>query len=245
VAPEREEVLKSVDRGRREFLRTVIAGAAFAPPLIMSFSMDGLSVDPAQAQISNQFCAPNGTVSRRLPLYLRRLVGPGGAALALSDEAPDSSTLRFVDSPALSMANGNQYQVVGQWSGTTPVDGNCVVLEAGDLEVWLGLKNSDDQGTQFDLRARLFIADLPMSTGETTCITGLVRNAALAKKVAVSFPGLQVFNPPFGHVGLIVEARIGTGPPPPGHSTARGLRLYSDAVNRDSHFDVLLSGEQP
>jgi hypothetical protein len=54
MAPDGERVVNSVDAGRRDFLRKIIAGAAFAPPLIASFNLDGLSLTDAEAQISNQ-----------------------------------------------------------------------------------------------------------------------------------------------------------------------------------------------
>jgi len=44
-----ERFLSNVDRGRRNFLKQIIAGAAFAPPLIASFSLEGPSVTPAEA----------------------------------------------------------------------------------------------------------------------------------------------------------------------------------------------------
>jgi len=50
-----EDVLSSVDESRREFLKKVIGGTVFAVPLMVSFSMDGLSLDEAEAvHISNQ-----------------------------------------------------------------------------------------------------------------------------------------------------------------------------------------------
>jgi len=49
-----EDVLSSVDESRREFLKKVIGGTVFAVPLMASFSMDGLSLDAAEAtHISN------------------------------------------------------------------------------------------------------------------------------------------------------------------------------------------------
>jgi hypothetical protein len=59
MAPEplNEDVLANVDAGRRDFLKTLVAGTSFAVPLMASFSMDGLSVDVASAQISNMTCS--------------------------------------------------------------------------------------------------------------------------------------------------------------------------------------------
>jgi hypothetical protein len=50
MAPDAERVVNSVDASRRDFLRKIIAGAAFASPLIASFNLDGLSLTEAEAR---------------------------------------------------------------------------------------------------------------------------------------------------------------------------------------------------
>jgi len=55
-----EDVLSNVDEGRRDFLKKVITGTTFALPLMASFSMEGLSINPAEAAPSYYFC-PNQT----------------------------------------------------------------------------------------------------------------------------------------------------------------------------------------
>jgi hypothetical protein len=62
MAPDAERVVNSVEASRRDFLRTIIAGAAFAPPLIASFNLDGLSLTAAEAQIGNQCLFSNQTI---------------------------------------------------------------------------------------------------------------------------------------------------------------------------------------
>jgi hypothetical protein len=62
MAPDGERVVNSVDAGRRDFLRKIIAGAAFAPPLIASFNLDGLSLTEAEAKIANQCLFSNQTI---------------------------------------------------------------------------------------------------------------------------------------------------------------------------------------
>ena len=47
--PLNEDVLNSVDESRRDFLRKVIVGTAFAAPLMASFSMDGLVINAVEA----------------------------------------------------------------------------------------------------------------------------------------------------------------------------------------------------
>lgn len=62
MAPDGERIVNSVDASRRDFLRKIIAGAAFAPPLIASFNLDGLSLTDAEAQIGNQCQFSNQTI---------------------------------------------------------------------------------------------------------------------------------------------------------------------------------------
>jgi hypothetical protein len=109
----------------------------------------------------------------------------------------------------------------------------------GDVRVWLGLKNSDDQGTRFDLRVEVLKnGSQPVAAGQLTCITGVTRNPASAKEVAVT---LDPFSPvSFGTgdvLSLRVLARIGSGAGCGGHSNATGLRLYFDAVSRSSRIE--------
>lgn len=44
-----DEILNRVDDSRRDVLRKLIGGVAFAAPLMASFSLEGLSVAPAEA----------------------------------------------------------------------------------------------------------------------------------------------------------------------------------------------------
>ena len=49
------EVLSRVDAGKRDALRSLVAGTAFAVPMIASFSMSGLKVNEANAYGGNTF----------------------------------------------------------------------------------------------------------------------------------------------------------------------------------------------
>lgn len=55
-----------------------------------------------------------------------------------------------------------------------PVSGT--VTELGDVHLWLGLKNSDDTGTWFDIRIEVLWNGTPFAAGETTCVQSVVRN---------------------------------------------------------------------
>ncbi len=52
--------LEKIDSSRREFFRRLLLGAAYAAPLVASFSLDNLFVAPARAQGSNiQYLCPS------------------------------------------------------------------------------------------------------------------------------------------------------------------------------------------
>jgi len=235
MASDREDVLKSIGDSRRRFLRTVIAGAAFASPVVMSFSMDGLSAEadgpsPTPSASPTPVRCSNMTLEPPIVFYLDR--GAGGNLL-LTEITPTSTTAKFTDSPALSRSNGNAWKKIGAWDGV--INRHCPVEEVSDLQVWLGLRNSDDQGTRFDLKAEFMVGDTVIATGETDCITGVGRNPALAKEVVVSFGPADMALLP-GFVTLVLSARIGTGCP--GHASASGLRVYYGSAARDSSFDI-------
>src|SRR5688572_14106423 len=56
MMPDIDGVLGQADGSRRAFLRNLIAGAAFAPPLLASFSLDELSLTTAEANVALPFC---------------------------------------------------------------------------------------------------------------------------------------------------------------------------------------------
>jgi hypothetical protein len=48
-----DKSLETVDAAKRQTLRRLIVGAAFAVPVVTSFSIDGLTVNPAMAAPGN------------------------------------------------------------------------------------------------------------------------------------------------------------------------------------------------
>ena len=114
------------------------------------------------------------------------------------------------------------------------------------VHAWVGLKNNDDQGTRFDLRAQVWQNGSVVATGLTRCVNGVTRNPSLAKEVVVGWdPSSPV---PAGEFALVLSTRIGTNPdetkctPGPGgsHNSAVGLRVYYDSTSRPSRFDMTL-----
>ena len=172
------------------------------------------------------------------------LQGSGGTAnpptLALSTLAPTGTTAKYQDSPALAFANGDPWVTVGTWT-SPPGLGSGTLSALGATQVWLGLKNSDDIGTNFDLRVEAYKNRTQVAAGQTLCIQGVTRNADLAKGVTVAFPALTAttFDGVADVLSLKVLTRIGTtaaGAACGGHTNAVGLRLYFDAVSRNAQF---------
>lgn len=185
------------------------------------------------------FLAKIGTVQADFFLH-----GSTGTAnpptLFLDGSAPTAGTTKYKDSVAVKFSGGNPWKEVGTWDAA-PALSPGLLSSLNDLHAWLGLKNSDDQGTRFDLRAEVLKNGTPVGWGETYCIEGVTRNPDLAKEATVAFsaPSPVSFNGSTDVLSLRTLTRIGTdgsGNFCGGHSNAIGLRLYFDGVSRPSRF---------
>lgn len=129
------------------------------------------------------------------------------------------------------------------------VEPNVHKMTLGPGNFWIGLKNSDDQGTQFDLKTELYKNGVLISKGETLCITGVTRNPSPAKEVVV--PSTQVLDGAYDtgdSLSLKVFTRIGTNSdgskcsgPGGSHNNAVGLRLYYDVPSQPSKIRAQIS----
>jgi hypothetical protein len=172
------------------------------------------------------------------------LEGRGATAnpstLALAIVARTATIAKYQDSPAITFSGGNPWVAVGTWT-SPPGLGSGTLSALGAAQVWLGLKNSDDIGTNFDLRVEAYKNGTLVAAGQTLCIQGITRNADLAKAVTVAFPPLTAttFDGVADVLSIKVLTRIGTttaGAACGGHVNAVGLRLYFDAVSRNAQF---------
>ncbi len=120
------------------------------------------------------------------------------------------------------------------------------IAALGPVGAWVGLKNSDDQGTQFDVRAEVYLKSVLVATGQTLCVTGITRNAANAMNVAVPIGPVTPTSFNSGDALTVrTLTRIGTNPNGSkcaGHSSAVGLRLYYDAKSRASQMGDTITG---
>jgi hypothetical protein len=193
-------------------------------------------------------------VAKLVPIadFFLRSSGPNNnpptVTLFLDPAAPTATTAKFRDSTGVHFSSGNPWKDVGTWAAEPSLTvGELSYLR--NLHAWLGLKNSDDQGTQFDLRAEVHKNGALVASGLTRCITGVTRNAAQAREVMVAFDPFApvTFNGTTDVLSLKVLTRIGTNldgskcPGPGGsHSNAAGLRLYFDAIGRPARFDATI-----
>src|SRR5712691_2669327 len=95
--------------------------------------------------------------------------------LSLDTTAPTATTAKYKDSTSINFSGGNPWKAIGTWpADPTLTTGTLTALS--DLHVWLGLQNSDDQGTNFDLLAEIYRNGVLVTSGLTRCITGVTRN---------------------------------------------------------------------
>ena len=181
------------------------------------------------------------TASRDITLFLH---GSGGTAnppsLLLNDVSPISATAKYKDSTSINFSGGNAWKTVGSWGAASSLTGGSLTALT-ELRAWLGLKNSDDQGTNFDLRAEVYKNNTLVGSGETYCVQNVTRNPSYAVEVTVDLAPFSPvdFNGTSDVLTLKVLTRIGTngaGTSCGGHGNAVGLRLYFDAASRASKF---------
>lgn len=173
------------------------------------------------------------------------LHGSGGMAnpptLFVDLAAPTSGTTKSKDSAGVNVSGGNAWKLVGSWTPPAGASASGTLLNLSPVHVWLGLKNSDDQGTRFDLYAQVAVNGTSLSSGVTRCVVGLTRNANQAQEVTVV---LSAFAPrllavPDDQVTLNLWTRVGTNADNSfcgGHSSATGLRLYFDSTTRPARL---------
>jgi hypothetical protein len=126
------------------------------------------------------------------------------------------------------------------------------------VKLWIGLKDGDDQGSNYDFRVALYIAGKLVSVGESQCITGLTRNPSYGRAITVPFSSIENGNFIAGDkLSLRVFARIGTTPNgqkcgdhennhdkqkgsdhDESHYNTAGLRLYYDSPKSPSRFRI-------
>ena len=170
-------------------------------------------------------------------------------ALFLDDIAPTAATAKYKDSASVHFSSGNPWVTIGTWAAQPALTAGFLPTLSG-FYAWIGLKNSDDIGTKFDLRGELFKNGILVASGAARYLTGTTSNPALAKEVAVLLDPFQSveFNGTTDTLSLKLLTRIGTNPddtkcigPGGSHNSAAGLRMYFDGVSNSSQFGADLT----
>ncbi len=184
--------------------------------------------------------APAAVFSAQSDCVERSPLLPGGTCTAVVSFSPSApGPIRGVleiQTSFSSIAEG--VTLLGEGLGDPPV----VLADLTSATSWLGLKNSDDQGTRFDLLAEVYRGGTLVSSALTRCIAGVTRNPNNALQVASPFADFTPETLTSGELlTLKLSTRIGTNPNDTkcqGHNNATGLRFYYDAPNRPSKLGV-------
>jgi hypothetical protein len=147
---------------------------------------------------------------------------------------PVEATAKYKDSPGINFNNGNPWRQIGEWTSQL----SPAVVGSDKFIGWIGLKNSDDQGTKFDMRVEVRRTGVLVAEGNLLCVTGVTRNPSLAKQIQIPLAFLEQ---EMGNIELRIFTRIGTyggGGFCGGHYNATGIRLYFDSVYRPSAFTI-------
>jgi hypothetical protein len=220
------------------------------PPVLTAWESNDLGIFSRNARFNESFFigAHVTSVSRLLnncspPVQLVfHLRGTGATSnpptLSLDDNGPTSTTAKYKDSGRVKFVGGNLWKEVGTWVAETGAAQPLIAVH--NLPVWLGLRNSDDQGTNFDVRAEVLKNGIPVAWDETYCIRGITRNPKNAKAVLLAFdPSSPVSFTSTDVLSLRILTRIGTdgvGHSCGGHGSGAGLRLYFDSINQDARL---------
>jgi len=116
-----ETALNSIDESRRDFFKKLVAGTAFAAPLLASFSMDGALLGEAEAQ-SPFYC---GYTPGSEDVVFR-------AVARRSDNAVRFSAVVRLESDCLTQT------VILQFSAKAPYTFNRARLFPGNVEIFEG-----------------------------------------------------------------------------------------------------------
>src|SRR5262245_50559298 len=173
------------------------------------------------------------------PLHL---VAVSGTALPADPADPLKRIFSFTATSDL--LSGIAFRFDGKFdSDGRRLSGDAPYSTWGPMNTWLGLKNTDDQGTRFDVLVEVLRNNVVVESGLTRCIDGITRNAASAREAIIELNTVTVYQPADA-LSLRVSARIGTNPDETRcspKSTAVGLRMYYDSTQRPSRIEAGLA----
>jgi hypothetical protein len=150
----------------------------------------------------------------------------------------DSNHTTFTSVPAgvysgVSAATGHATAISGPFS---------LLTAAGPASVWLGLKNSDDVGTKFDLRAEVLRNGDVVGAGQLDSVAGGSSgfNNAVLRTINIALPS-TVNMSPGGALSVRLSVRIAAGVS--GHRSGTARLWFNDAA-ATSRLSATLNGSQ-
>ena len=241
----------------------LLTGAVFPPaggvPIAApaSFDSDGFAVHPTTGNflinngdtscIYNQYSPANGALIPGTTINV-----PGGPAQCTGVDT-DGTSLYFVtdfDSITRTDLTGtvmNGFTTIPEdfTEDISVVHPVTIITGVDPAHLWIGLRNSDDIGTWYDLKAEMLVNGVSITSGVTRCIQGLIRDPKKAFEAVVPFGAFSSVTLVSGDVVAIrVSTRVGTNPDETfcgGHNGTVGLRLYYDYTGYTSHIDATIA----
>jgi hypothetical protein len=150
------------------------------------------------------------------------------------------------------VSNGNIYVAGGThglfappWFMTATVEKLTVInsltlTNLSPAKIWVGLANSDDMGTRFDLKAEVYRKDVLIATGQSNNVPGGSSgfNKALLDSISLTLPA-----PVFFDAGDFLSIKLSVRNTCSGktHNSGRARLWYND-VAANSRFDATING---
>ena len=115
--------------------------------------------------------------------------------------------------------------------------GGRILTNLNPVEVWIGLKNSDDVGTRFDLQAEIFLNDTAIGSGEIVDVPGGSSGFNRANLLAIPLTlNEDITINPEDRFSVRISVRVAAASPHRG-ATAR---LWFGDQDADSHFGAII-----
>jgi hypothetical protein len=118
--------------------------------------------------------------------------------------------------------------------------GSSKLTALSPADVWIGLKNSDDVGTNFDLKAEVFRNGTLIGSGETDNVSGGSSGFNNAKDRAIALALSSTTDPICS--GDTLSIRLSVRVTLVGGHTSGTARLWYNDSAADSHFDATIGG---
>jgi len=226
--PLNDEVLSRLEISRRELVRRLVAGTAFAVPVIASFDMAALTASSADALTPNQLGAPATTPPTSAPSIT------SGPKATFETGRPGSFDVTATGEPTPSITGNGSLPVgvtlVDGGSGSATLAGTPQSESGGIYDVGVIAANGTppDASQAFTLT----VDEPPAITSPATAIF-TVGNAGRASVVAVGFP-----TPVVGRTGTLPDGlsfssdhadgtAVISGTPAPGTEGAHELSIHA------------------